>query len=171
MNIGKSLKEMRGRKELSQENVANDLFLDQTLISKIEKGKRTATEDFARRSVSLYSDAQYGFEVARETATDYITPLATANRAIEWHRLALEEVFINQASEAITHFEEVSLVKNPDYVEEHEVEALKQGVKELLDVQAIINSFLTVLEQEYPVSIKECMRNRIPTWKAKGWIS
>ncbi|MGJ9460073.1 helix-turn-helix domain-containing protein [Oceanobacillus sp. CF4.6] len=170
MDIGKPLKAMRLRNKLSQENVAKDTFMDQTMISKIEKGTRSASEDFVKVSASLYADAQYGFEVARETARDYITPLTTANKSIEWHRLALEEVFVKQAAEAIEHFNEVSLVKHPRYAEESDIEVIEQGMKELLDVQATINSFLTILEQEYPVSVKECMRKRMPEWKAKGWI-
>jgi|SRR5690625_1065535 len=170
MNIGKSMKEMRDRKGLSQSNVADDLYVDQTMISKIEKNKRGASKEIATTSVSLYADARYGFEVARETAKDYITPLATANKAIEWHRLALEEVFKRQAQEAIDHFNKVSLVKNPDFVTEEEAKEIKDGVKELLDVQATINSFLAKLEQVYPVSVKESMRKRLPEWKAKGWI-
>lgn len=169
MNIGKSMKGMRNRKELSQSNVAGDMFVDQTMISKIEKGQRSATKELARESVGLYDDAQYGFEVARETARDYITPLVIANQSIEWHRLALEEVFINEAREAIEHFEKVSLVKRPELSTDEEIRSIEEGIKELLDVQTTINSFLAKLEQVYPVSVKDCMRKRISMWKAKGW--
>src|SRR5690625_7986537 len=116
MNIGKSMKEMRDRKGLSQSNVADDLYVDQTMISKIEKNKRGTSKEIATTSVSLYADARYGFEVARETAKDYITPLATANKAIEWHRLALEEVFKRQAQEAIDHVNKERLAQKPDCI-------------------------------------------------------
>lgn len=170
MNIGKSLKNMRERQGLSQSNVAGDSFVDQTMISKIEKGQRTATKDFVKRSVGAYNDSQYGFEVARETAGGYIAPLATANKAIEYHRLAIEEVFKREATEAVLLFNEVSLVKPPQYVDEDEIKSIKSGIKELLDVQQSINTFLTILEQEYEISVKDCMKNRMPEWKAKGWI-
>ncbi|MGY0692659.1 hypothetical protein ACW2QC_07670 [Virgibacillus sp. FSP13] len=170
MNIGKPMKGMRERNELSQSNVANDLFVDQTMVSKVEKGTRKATNDLAQRSVSLYNDAQYGFEVARETARDYISPLATGGKAVEWHRLALEEVFKREAAEAIERFDEVSLVKPPQFVDEHEKSQIAEGIKELLDVQATMNSFLVSLEQEYEISIKDCMKSRLPKWKAEGLI-
>lgn len=170
MSIGKSMKEMRKRQELSQSNVADDLYVDQTMISKIEKGQRNMTKDLARVSSGLYDDAQFGFEIARETSSDYITPLVTANKGIEWHRLALEETFKNEAAEAIDHFDRVSLAKHPDYVTDEEIREIQIGVKELLDVQTSINSFLSKLEQVYPLSVKECMRKRLPEWKAKGWI-
>ncbi|MEN1968979.1 helix-turn-helix transcriptional regulator [Lentibacillus sp. N15] len=170
MSFGKSLKSVRERKELSQSNVANDLFVNQTMISKIEKGQRNMSDDLARASSSLYDDAQYGFEVAREISKDYITPLVTAEKAVELHRLALEEVFKREATEAINKFNEVSLVKPPQYVDDTEKEQIAQGIGELLDVQAVMNSFLMRLEQEYGISIKACMRQRTPKWKAMGWI-
>lgn len=170
MNIGKSLREMRERKGLSQANIASDMFVDQTYISKVELSQRTMSEEMVQKSVGMYSDAAYGFEVAREMAADYITPLVAANKAIEMHRLALEEVFKQQAAEAIEIFNQLSLVKNPAYVEEVEREQIACGIKELLDVQAVLNSFLVLLEQEYEISVKQCMRKRMPTWRAKGWI-
>ncbi|MFC2948571.1 helix-turn-helix transcriptional regulator [Virgibacillus sediminis] len=170
MKAGKSIKGLRLRKGLTQENIANDLHVSKQLVSHLENDRRNMTEDLMKESVTYYSDAQYGFEVARETANGYITPLATANKAIEWHRLALEEVFKREADEAIKHFNKVSLVKSPDYADEDDIGAIEDGVKELLDVQTTINSFLARLEQTYPISIKDCMRKRTPEWKAKGWI-
>lgn len=170
MDLGKSFRDMRLRQELTQENVASDLHISKQLVSHIETNRRNMSDELVKDSAKFYNDAIYGFEVAREFATDYITPLVTANKAIEMHRLALEEVFKQQATEAIDIFNEVSLVKNPEFVTENELEQIKIGVKELLDVQAILNSFLALLEQEYGISIKQCMRKRVPTWKAMGWI-
>ncbi|MBP1950251.1 helix-turn-helix transcriptional regulator [Virgibacillus litoralis] len=170
MKAGKVLKDMRGRKGLSQENLANDLYISQQLVSKLEGNERDLTKDLAKSSVTYYDDAEYGFHVARETAEDYITPLTNSGKAIEWHRLALEEVFKQEAVEAIDRFNEVSLIKPPQHADESELKQIEDSAKELLDVQASINSFLTCLEQEYSISIKACMKNRIPTWKARGWI-
>lgn len=170
MNIGEELKSMRERNNLPQKAVASDLYVNQTLVSKIELGERRASREFLKSSANLYEDAQYGFAVANEVAGDYVSPLATANKGIEWHRLALEAAFKQEAIEAIEHFNNVSLLRNPEFATADEIEQIKIGVEELLDVQLAINSFLARLEQVYPVSVKECMRNRVPTWKAAGWI-
>ena len=170
MDIGKELKKLRERKDLPQKAIASDMFVNQSLVSKIELGERRATEEFLKNSASLYNDAQYGFAVAYEVAGDYVPPLATANKGIEWHRLALEAAFKQEAKEAIEHFNNVSLVKHPNFATKEEIEQIEIGVKELLDVQIAINSFLAKLEQVYPISVKKCMKNRIPTWKATGWI-
>lgn len=170
MSFGKSLRDFRERKNLSQKTLASDLYVDQTLVSKIEIGKRNASDEFLKNSASAYSDAQYGFAVAHETARGYITPLAAAGMAIEWHRLAMEETFKHQAIEAIEKFNEVSLVKHPDYVTDDDLKEIENGIQELLDVQMSINSFLTILEQEYEICVKTTMKKRVPKWKAMGWI-
>lgn len=170
MSVGTALKGLRERKQFSQSNIASDLYVDQTMISKIEKGERSATIEFISRSAELYEDAQYGFELAHETIKDFITPLMSKNQGVEWHRLALEETFKVEAMEAIDHFNKVSLSKHPNFATDDELAEIRKGVKELLDVQASINSFLAILEQAYPLSVKECMRKRVPHWKSKGWI-
>lgn len=170
MSVGIALKGLRERHNLTQSEIAKEFYIDQTLISKIEKGERKATPDFIAKSIDYYDDAQYGLELAHELIKSYVTPLLNKNQGVEWHRLALEETFKVEAMEAIEHFNNVSLAKNPDFATEEELVEIQKGVKELLDVQASINSFLAILEQAYPLSVKECMRKRVPHWKQKGWI-
>lgn len=170
MKVGKSLGNLRSRKGYTQENTASELHVSKPLVSHLENNRRSMTDDLAKQSVAVFDDAQYGFEIARETARDYITPLTTGGKAVEWHRLALEEVFKREAIEAINRFDEVSLVKPPEFVDEYEKSQIAEGMKELLDVQATMDSFLVRLEQEYGIPIKECMKSRMPVWKAEGLI-
>lgn len=170
MKPGKSIKSLRGRQGLTQDNIADDLFISKQLVSHLENDRRNMSKELATSSVGTFADAQYGFEIARETAGDYITPLTTAGKGIEWHRLALEESFKKEATEAVNRFNEVSLIKPPQYTDDHEKSQISEGIKELLDVQASINSFLVRLEQEYEISVKECMKSRLPKWKAEGLI-
>ncbi|ALX49710.1 helix-turn-helix domain-containing protein [Lentibacillus amyloliquefaciens] len=169
MNIGKSLKDMRERNGLSQKNVADDLYVDQSMISKIELGKRMASEELAEKSVNRYNDAQYGFEVAREIAQYYITPLIIGGKAIEWHRLTLKEMFKHELTEVIDLFDEISLIKPPEHINQQERIQVSEGIKELLDVQAVTNSFIVRLEQEYNISVRDCMRDRVSKWKSE-WL-
>jgi len=170
MSVAKSLRSLRERKEISQKAVASEMYVNPSYISKIEQEERDPTFSFVSQSASALNDAQYGFELAHETIKNYITPLMTKNQGIEWHRLALEETFKVEAQEAIDHFNNVSLAKHPGNATEEELAEIRKGVKELLDVQASVNSFLAKLEQAYPFTVKECMKKRLPEWKSKGWI-
>ncbi|TFJ93150.1 helix-turn-helix domain-containing protein [Lentibacillus salicampi] len=170
MNIGKSLKDMRERNGLSQKNVADNLYLDQTMVSKVELGKRVVSEGLAKSSVNSYNDAQYGFEVAREIAQYYITPLIIEGKAVECHRLTLKEMFKHEVAEAIDLFDEISLIKPPKHINQQERTQVSEGIKELLDVQAVTNSFIVRLEQEYDISVRDCMRDRVTKWKSEELI-
>ncbi|WP_275583061.1 helix-turn-helix transcriptional regulator [Gracilibacillus alcaliphilus] len=170
MKAGRPLRGVRKRKELSQENVAHDLYISKQLVSHMENDRRTLSEELAKKSVSYFGEARYGYEIAHEIAADFIPPLATANKGIEWHRLALEETFKVQASEAIEILDKISLAKHPSFIDEEEKRSIELAVKELLDVQLILSSFLSKLEHAYPISVKDCMRKRLPNWKVMGWI-
>jgi|SRR5699024_4300353 len=160
---------MRERNGLSQKNVADDLFVDQSMVSKMELGKRMASEELAGKSVNRYNDAQYGFEVARAIAQHYITPLIRG-KAVEWHRLTLKEMFKHEVTEAIDWFDEIRLIKQPEHINQHERTQISEAIKELLDVQAVTNSFIVRLEQEYDISVRDCMRDRVTKWKSEGLI-
>lgn len=170
MKIGKSLREVRERKGYSQENIANVMHVSKQLVSHLENNRRDMTEDLAKQSASVLSDSQYGFEIARKTAMDYIAPLTTTGNAIEWHRLALEQVFINKSKKAIERFNEFSFVQSPEFADNDELDQIKERAEELLDLQMIVNSFLACLEQEYGISIRKCMKSRLSYWKSEDWI-
>lgn len=170
MKVGKLLKETRERKGASQDYMAKSIFVSQQLYSSLESNKRNMNEDLIRSSIHNFDDAKYGYEIVRKTARDYITPIADSGKAIEWHRLALEKNFVNVVTEAVERFKKLSLVKPPKNANESEKQQVAEGIKELLDVKISVISFLSCLEQEYDISIQECMNSRIPNWKAKGWI-
>ena len=52
--IGKSVKELRLRANLTQKNVADFLSLDQSMVAKIEKGERALSSDVIEMLSSLF---------------------------------------------------------------------------------------------------------------------
>src|SRR5699024_12227556 len=82
---------------------------------------------------SVPRDSQDWFEIAQKTAIDYIAPLTTTGNAIEWHRLALEQVFINKSKKAIERFNEFSFVQSPEFADNDELNQIKERAEELLD--------------------------------------
>ncbi|WP_010532476.1 helix-turn-helix domain-containing protein [Lentibacillus jeotgali] len=170
MKAGIELKALRKRKGYTQENVATELHVSNSFASHLENDRREMTKELAITSASAFNEAQYGFEIARKTAMDYIAPLTTTGDAIEWHRLALEQVFINKSKKAIERFNEFSFVQPPEFADNDELDQIKERAEELLDLQMIINSFLACLEQEYGISIRECMKSRLSYWKSEEWI-
>ena len=54
INLGTKLKELREQAGFTQSNIANFLKVDQSLVSKIEKGERSITTDMLERLSTLF---------------------------------------------------------------------------------------------------------------------
>ncbi|ATB52701.1 hypothetical protein [Caldibacillus phage CBP1] len=149
--------------------IAKDLNISPQLVSNIKHGHRKLHKDIAQASMKIYDCPEYALELLHQFSDGYTAPRLTG-RAIEKHRLALEEFTIQQVREVIRILEEVSLVKPPGETTAEERERIKEIIYELLDAEAAIANLKAILADEYQISLKECIRARKPYWKAKGWI-
>lgn len=77
--LGGKIKAMRERGGFTQSNIANYLKVDQSLISKFEKGERTITSDMLDKLAALFGVQISAFEDAETIAK----PLSFALRASE----------------------------------------------------------------------------------------
>ncbi len=75
--IGAKIKSLRESSGLTQSNVANYLKVDQSLVSMVEKGKRSLTSDMLDKLAALFGVQVSAFEESDTTAK----PLSFAFRA------------------------------------------------------------------------------------------
>ena len=62
-NFSKKLREIRKKKGISQEKMANDLFIDQSGLSKIERGiDRMSFEKYKKIKEYLDNDGELNYE-------------------------------------------------------------------------------------------------------------
>lgn len=167
--IGGALRKLREAEELTQEQLAFDLNVSKQLVSHIENGRRKMQEDIARAALTTYDCPEVATELIYEFSGGYTSPLLSG-KAIERHRLALEEFAIQETKEAIKILDEVSLIKPPGETTKEERERIAQVIDELIDAEAAINNLKAVLAKEYRISLKKRYEGRKPVWKAKGWI-
>jgi transcriptional regulator with XRE-family HTH domain len=66
--IGARIKSLRESSGLTQSNVANYLKVDQSLVSMVEKGKRSLTSDMLDKLAALFSVQVSAFEESDTTA-------------------------------------------------------------------------------------------------------
>jgi hypothetical protein len=150
-------------------DVAADLHISPQLVSNIKRGQRKMQKDIAHASMKIYDCPEYVLELLNEFS-DGFTPPVLRGKSIEKHRLALEEFTIEQIEEAKKILDEVSLVKPPVETTDQEKERIKEVIFELLDAEAAIANLKAILADEYGISLKKCINERKPYWKARGWI-
>lgn len=169
MSVAGAVSHLLESEEMTQVQMAMDLNVSEQLISHIKNNRRKMAEDIAQASIQKYDSPFYIMEILHEFA-DRCSPPVFRGSSVEQHRLAFEETMLHEAREVVEIFEEISLVKNPTLVTPDERQSIKEAIGDLLDIEAWAKNFGALLAREYNISWKECYRNRIPTWKAKGWM-
>ena len=87
-NMGVKIKAFREQGGFTQSNIANYLKVDQSLISMVEKGKRTLTSDMLDKLAALFGVQISAFEDAGAA----VKPLTFALRAREINEEDLETI-------------------------------------------------------------------------------
>jgi transcriptional regulator with XRE-family HTH domain len=169
MSVGSAVANLLESEGITQVQMAMDLHLSEQQISHIKNGRRKMAEDIAISSIKKYDSPFYILEILHEFA-DRCAPPVFKGGSIERHRLAFEEMMVNEAKVAIDILAEVSFVKSPQLMSLEERERVKDAIGELLDVEAWAKNLIAILCSEYSISVKESYRNRIPVWKARGWM-
>ncbi|MCA1021821.1 helix-turn-helix transcriptional regulator [Halobacillus litoralis] len=169
MKPGQALKEMRNGLGLTQDAVANDLNISKQSVSHYESERRTFQEDVARESLKTYDDPVYALSIISEFSGGYTAPKING-RALEWHRLSLEEFAIREVNEAVSILNQVSLIKSPNETSAEEKERIAEAIDEILDAEMALSNLKAILGKEYRISIKERVKKRKPVWKSRGWI-
>jgi transcriptional regulator with XRE-family HTH domain len=169
MSVGEAVRHLLESEEMTAVQMAMDLNISEQMISHIKTGRRKMADDIAQASIKKYDSPFYIMELLSEFG-DRCSPPVFRGTSVERHRLAFEETMICEAKEAVRILDEVSLVKNPTLITRDEREQIKAAIGELLDVEAWAKNLSALLSKEYNISWKESYKNRIPTWKAKGWV-
>lgn len=169
MPVAQAVSHLLESEEMTQVQMAMDLNLSEQMISHIKNGRRNMAEDIAVSSIRKYDNPFYIMEILHEFG-DSCSPPVFRGKSVERHRLAFEETMINEAQQAISTLDELSLVKHPSLIDREERIRIREAIGELLDVEAWAKNLSALLASEYNISFKECYQSRLPNWKAKGWL-
>lgn len=169
VNAAEIIKTLQKEENIEGVQLAMDLNVSPQLISNIKHGHRKLQKDIAKASLATYDSPEYAMELLYAFTDGYTAPVLKG-KSIEKHRLALEAFANEQMEEAQKILDEVSLIKPPGETTVQERERIKEVIYELLDAETAIANLKALLANEYNISLKKCIKERKPYWKAKGWI-
>lgn len=166
---GEAIKTLVKEENVDGVQLAMDLNLSEQMISHIKNNRRKMQQDIAKKSMKVYDNFEYALELINQF-TEGLIPPVLRGKNIEKHRLAIEAYAEKELKEALEAIVEICLAKPPESITAEEREGVKKIMYESLDAIAFLLNLLLTLEKDYLISVRKIVQNRIPTWKAWGWI-
>ena len=123
----------RQRNNLTQQDVANELHVDKSYISRVESGQKPLTQMMYSAALNNTRDAQMLNDVAYEMTEGYAQPTAS-DRVYDGHRLAFMYRIEREIEEFMSVLKANRLDKHPEHTTDQELEGLKLMIAELQDV-------------------------------------
>lgn len=149
----------RQRNNLTQQQVANQLHVDKSYISRVESGLKPLTQTMYSAAMTNTTDADLLNDVAYEMTGGHTMP-TPSDRVYDGHRMS----YVYRIQKEMDEFMEVlhrnRLDKQPEHTTDQELEGLKIMISELQDVLFEGTGFINRLMQDYQIKPQQLNQNR-----------
>lgn len=154
MTVGEALAEYRIETGLSQQDIADQLHIDQAIISKVESGKRTLNESHDANVSRL--NWRLALKVADERTGGYINNIMEDIPGLDLHPAALKEVLLKDLKEAISSLEELMLAKHiPIEKRQESAKKVWHDIRDVIERSLVIEG---VIEEEFELDKKRLIQ-------------
>ncbi|MGF7050377.1 transcriptional regulator with XRE-family HTH domain [Paenibacillus sp. DS2015] len=168
MSIGDVFQEFRKEKGLTQEEFAEQTFLDRSSVAKIENGKRPAPKDFMLRTATTFDEPRL-YLAAQEEVTDGACVPWLDNADL--HRAATHYKSMEEAEEALAAMKTAPIMKRPDQLTAADREAIKITIFECVEAITALTHHVAVLCKEYTFSWLGIWKEHRAELKAKKYMN
>lgn len=145
MSIGESLLAYRTQKGLSQQEIANELHVDRSLISKLEHGKEKIAEHHEPAIAKL--NWRLALTIIDEKSGGYISNILDEVPNLDLHPAALKDLLLKELNEAEEALEGLLLARHLD--PEKRKQTAEKTWHEIRDVIEKALIMQGVLEEEF----------------------
>lgn len=152
--IGKAIQAFRREKNLTQEELANQIPIDRTTLARIENGERPLPSGFDTVVSGL--SWKLALEIADERTGGYISNILEDVPNLDLHPAALKDLLLKQLAEAGTALERLSMSKHISPGKRKE--SAEKVWQEIRDVIETANVMQGVLEDEFGLDRKRMIQ-------------
>lgn len=149
----------RQRNSLTQQQVANQLHVDKSYVSRVESGQKPLTQTMYSAALTTATDAVLLSDVVYEMTGGHSLP-TPSDRVYDGHRMS----YVFRIQKEIDEFMEVlhrnRLDKQPEHLTVEEREGLHHMISELQDVLFEGTGFVNQLMQDYQLKPQQINQNR-----------
>lgn len=170
INAGKALTALLESGDVTAKQLSFDLHVSQSMITHMKKNDRPMQRDIAETSLREYDLPNYAMDLIREFSQGYAPPRINGRKIDFDNRLAVEQIAIEEATQAVNILKDVSLVKPPLESDEHEIERIKQVIREVAEAEWMLANLKALLATTYALPLKKLLNDVFRKWKAEGWL-
>jgi transcriptional regulator with XRE-family HTH domain len=167
MSAGQAVAQAREEKNITQEQLALELYCSREAVSKYENGKRKIPKDLMPRLSQILDDPFLCMELALEATGRIGLPVLNGD-FIEKHPAAMKDLVEKETAEALDHLGRLSVIKPLHLASSSEKEEIKRVVFELWDAATSINNLAALLIKKCGFSAREANEQWKVTLKARG---
>lgn len=163
---GTALSNLIESEDLTNEQMAMDLHVDSTLISKMRNDKRNMVPNFATRSMDYADNDFYTMETTREFTRGLTAPRINGKGIDYENRLAVLLKTKDEIKEAFDALDMNLFLKRPEHATEDELNQIESSIKELEESAWWALNSTATLTHEYNRSPKKLKGELTRKWKA-----
>jgi len=150
LSIGESLLAYRTEKKLSQQEIADELHIDRSLISKLENGKEKIAEHHEPNFAKL--NWRIALTIIDEKSGGYISNILDEVPNLDLHPAALKDLLLKELDEAEEALEGLILARHLDPVKRKQTaEKTWHEIRDVIENALIMQG---VLEEEFGLDSK-----------------
>lgn len=164
--VGGALSNLIENEGLTNEQMAYDLHIDATMISKMRNNKRNMQPDVASKSINIYDNEYYMMETTREFTGGRTPPRVNGDGIEHENRLAILLKTKEEIKEALATLDIELFLKRPDLATEQELKEIDVFIKELKESVWWSHNLIAALTEAYKRSSKKISDELTRKWKS-----
>lgn len=167
MSIGDVLQEFRKQRGMTQEEFADQIFIDRSSVAKVETGKRSAPKNLILQAASTFDEPRLYLAAQEEI---------TGGASVPWldnadlHRAATHFKSMEEAEEAIAAMKAAPIMKRSDQMTQADREAIRATILECVEAITALTHHVAVLCKEYTFSYFGIWREHRAEMKTKKYM-
>jgi len=151
MSVGSALKHARARHDMTQGDLAEQVFLSRSMIAETERGAKKLPRDVAPKAARRLDDGFLAMEIAKE-----FTGGAGAGRlngkGVDLHRSSVKAKTIEELGELQDGLEQFCMVNAPGNLSPEQRAKIEALLIEGCDVIVAVSHLLAVVAEDYEIS-------------------
>lgn len=154
LSIGQAINDYRKNRDLTQQQLADQLPIDRTYLSRIEKGERELPSPYDKQLSGL--SWKIALSIADERTGGFISNILDDVPNLDLHPAALKDVLLKELNEAEAALEGLVMAKHLD--PEKRKQSAKRVWHEIRDVIEKAVVMQGVLEEEFDLDRKRMIQ-------------